>query len=145
MSTVSRHIAVDATPSVALATWSHFVRWIMTGHQRLACDELACVDAVRAGLVSFESVDGGRRTNVIFNLDYDDENGPSRAVLEQNVARDLVVFKDYIERGGNQVGKSTRAEKQAMIEDEERHSHEQLHRRIGADDEAVSYQDHFPS
>jgi hypothetical protein len=145
MSTVHRHIEVEAPPAVALATWSHFVRWIMTGHQRLACDELACVDAVRAGLVSFEAVEGGGRTDVIFNLDCDDENGPSRDVLEQNVARDLVVFKDYIERGGNHVGKPTRVEKKAMIEDEERHSHEQLHRHIGAEDEPVAYGDHFPT
>jgi len=144
MSTVRRHIEVAAPPSVALATWSHFARWIMSGHQRLACDELACVDAVRAGVVAFEPAEGGR-TTVVFNLECDEENGPSRAVLEQNVARDLVVFKDYIERGGNQVGKPTRAEKQAMVEDQERHSHEQLHRRIGAEDEPVAYQDHFPS
>jgi len=82
---------------------------------------------------------------VIFKLEYDAENGPSREVLEQNVARDLVVFKDYIERGGNQVGKPTRAEEQAMVEGEERRSHQQLHRRMGAENEAVSYQDHFPS
>ena len=145
MSTVSRHIEVHAPPSVALATWSHFVRSVMNGRQRLACDELACVDAVRAGLVSFEPVNAGSRTDVIFNLECDEENGPSREVLEQNVARDLVVFKDYIERGGNQVGKPTRDEEQAMAEDDERHSHQQLHRRIGAENEAVSYQDHFPS
>jgi len=145
MSTVRRHIEVEAPPSIALATWSHFVRSVMNGKQRLACDELACVDAVRAGLVSFEAVNAGSRTDVVFKLDCDDENGPSRAVLEQNVARDLVLFKDYIERGGNQVGKPTRAEKQAMLEDEERHTHKQLHRRIGAEDEPVSYQDHFPS
>lgn len=145
MSSVRRHIEVEAPPSVALATWSHFVRWIMNGHQHLACDELACVDAVRAGLVSFEPVKAGSRTNVIFDLDCDDENGPSRAVLEQNVARDLAIFKDYVERGGNQVGRPTRAEKQAIAEDEERHSHQQLHRRIGAEGQAVSYQHHFPS
>jgi len=116
MSTVRRHIEVEAPPSV-----------------------------VRAGLVDFEPVDGGGRTTVIFNVDCDEESGPSRAVLEQNVARDLVVFKDYIERGGNQVGKPTMAEKQAMIDDQERHSHEQLHRHIGAEDEPISYQDHFPS
>ncbi len=145
MSTVSRHIEVLAPPSVALATWSHFVRSVMNGRQRLACDELACVDAVRAGLVSFEPVNSGSRTDVIFSVECDEENGPSREVLEQNVARDLVVFKDYIERGGNQVGKPTRDEEQAMAEDEERRSHQQLHRRIGAENEAVSYQDHFPS
>jgi hypothetical protein len=145
MSTVSRHLEVHAPPSVALATWSHFVRSVMNGRQRLACDELACVDAVRAGLVSFEPVNAGSRTDVVFNLECDEENGPSREVLEQNVARDLVIFKDYIERGGNQVGKPTRDEEQAMAEDEERHSHQQLHRRMGAENEAVSYQDHFPS
>ncbi len=145
MSTVSRHIEVQAPPSVALATWSHFVSSVMNGHQRLACDELACVDAVRAGLVAFEPVGGGSRTSVIFRVDYVEEGGPSQAVLEQNVARDLVVFKDYLERGGNQVGKPTKAEQQAMVEDEERHTHQQLHRRIGAEDEPVSYQDHFPS
>ena len=69
MPTVHRQIQVEASPSVALATWEHFVRWIMTGHQRLACDELACVDAVRAGLVSVEPADGGDRTTVSFNID----------------------------------------------------------------------------
>jgi hypothetical protein len=145
MPTVHRSIVVHAPPSVALATWSHFVRWIMSGHQRLACDELACVDAVRAGLVSFEPVDGAGGTTVIFNIECEEECGPLRDVLEQNVARDLVVFKDYIERGDNWVGKPTRAERQAMVEDQERHGHEQLHRRIGAEGEPVSYQDHFPS
>ena len=145
MSTVRRQIEVKAPPSIALATWSHFARWVMRGHQRLACDELACVDAVRAGLVSFEPVDGGSRTDVIFTVDWDEESGLSLAVVQQNVARDLVVFKDYIERGGNPVGKPTMAEKQAMIEDQERHSHEQLHRHIGAEHEPVSYQDHFPT
>ena len=145
MSTVSRHIEVDLPPSEALAAWPYFTRWIMTGHQRLACDELACVDAVRAGLVAFEPVDGGSRTDVIFNVDRDEENGPSLAVLEQNVARDLVVFKDYVERGGNQVGKPTIAEKKAMIEDQERRSHDQLHRHLGAEDEPVAYGDHFPT
>jgi len=145
MSTVCRHIEVEVPPSVALATWSHFARWIMSGHQRLACDELACVDAVRAGLVSFEPLKGGSRTDVIFNLDYDEENGPSRAVLEQNLARDLVVFRDYIEHGGNQVGKPTRAEKQAMVEDQERASHKQVHRHVGVEDETADFRHHFPT
>ena len=64
MSTVNRHIEVEAPPSIALATWSHFVRSVMNGRQRLACDELACIDAVRAGLVAFAPVDGGGRTTV---------------------------------------------------------------------------------
>ena len=145
MSYVRRHIEVEMSPSVALSTWSHFVRWIMNAHQRLACDELACVDAVRAGLVSFEPVAGGARTDVIFSLECDDSESPSREVMEQNVARDLVVFKDYVERGGHQVGKPTASEKRALIEDEERRGQQQLHRRISAEDEPVAYQDHFPT
>ena len=148
MSTVSRHIEVDAPPSVALATWSHFVRSVMSGRQRLACDELACVDAVRAGLVSFEPVNAGSRTSVIFNLECDEENGPSREVVEQNVARDLVLFKDYIERGGNQVGKPTSDEERAMIEDEARREHQpahehEVHGHAGAEDTAVNFRNHW--
>jgi hypothetical protein len=148
MSTVHRHIEVQAPPSVALATWSHFVRWIMSGHQRLACDELACIDAVRAGVVAFEPVDGGARTNVVFNIDSYEEHGPLREELERNVARDLVVFKDYIERGDNWVGKPTKAEKQAMLEGEERHKHEpvrdhEVHGHAGVEDESVAFRNHF--
>lgn len=145
MSTVRRHIEVEAPPSVALATWSHFVRRVRTGRQRLACDELACIDAVRAGLVAFEPADGGSRTTVVFNVECDDVDGPPWATLEQNVARDLVVFKDYVERGANQVGRPTAAEMTALVEDEERQKREPLHRRIGAEDEPVSYVDHFPT
>ena len=145
MSTVTRHIEVEAPPSVALATWSHFVRWVLSGQQRLACDELACVDAVRAGLVAFEPVSGGSRTDVIFNLEVDEENGPSRAVLEQNVTRDLVVFKDYIEREGNRQGQPSRAEKEAMIADEERQRPEQSHRRVAVEEATANFRDHFPT
>jgi len=137
MSTVRRHIEVDATPAVALSTWSYFVSWIMTGHQRLACDELACVDAVRAGLVAFEPVGGDSRTDVIFNVDYDEENGPSRAVLEHNVDHDLVAFKDYVEVAGKHAGRPTRAEKAA-------HAHEHPQPQSGAEDEPLSNLHYFP-
>jgi len=144
MSTVRRQIEVEAAPSVVRSTWTHFVQWILTGHQRLACDEFACVDAVRAGLVTFEPAANGH-TTVVFQLETAEAGAPSHEVLEQNVARDIVLFKDYIERGGNQVGRPTRQEKQAMTEDQERRSHDRLHRSIGSEDEAIAYQDHFPS
>jgi hypothetical protein len=145
MSTVHRHIEVDAPPSVTQATWPHFASWVMTGHQRLACDELACVDAVRVGLVSFEPVGDGSRTTVGFTVERDEGEGPAREILEQNVARDLVLFKDYVEREGGRRGKPTAAGKKALIEDEERHTHEPLRRHIAAEDEPVSYVDHFPT
>jgi hypothetical protein len=145
VSTVHRHIVVDAPSSVTQATWSHFASQVITGHQRLACDELACVDAVRAGLVTFEPAGDGSRTTVAFTIERDGDEGPAREILEQNVARDLVLFKDYVERSGGRTGGSKTAAKKALVEDEERHTHEALHRRIGAEDEAVSYGDHFPT
>ena len=145
MPTVQRTIEVDATPSVALATWEHFVRWVMSGHQRLVCDEFACVDAVRAGLVSFAPVDGGARTAVTFRLESDEEGAPPQAALEQNVVRDLVVFKDYIEGAGNQVGVPTTSEKQAMRADEERRTHAQAHRSVHVEDASVPNRNSFPT
>ena len=145
MSTVRRQIELEVPPSDALAAWSRFTRWILTGRQRLACDELACVDAVRAGLVKFESIGGGSRTNVVFSLESDNATGPSRAVVEQNVARDLVVFKDYVERGGDQPGQPARAKKQALAEDEARRKHERLRGNVGSDAATVAFTDHFPT
>jgi len=144
MSTVRRHIEVDAQPSVALSTWSYFVSWIMTGHQRLACDELACVDAVRAGLVTFEPLDGDSRTDVIFNVDHDEENGPSRAVLEHNVDHDLVAFKDYVEVTGKHAGRPTRAQKKARVGEKAAHAHEHPHQHSGVEDEPLSNLHYFP-
>lgn len=145
MSTVRRHIEVEAPASAALASWSYFARWVRTSHRRLACDELACVDAVRAGMVAFEPADGGGRTTVTFKVDCDEESGPSCAVLEQNVARDLVVFKDYMERGGHEVGRPTRAQAQVMLEHEERHKHKPVQGHVGVEDETANFRNHFPT
>jgi hypothetical protein len=142
--TIFRQIEVQVAPSVVRATWPHFVQSVITGSQRLACDEFACLDATSSGLVRFEAAASGG-TLVVFTLDATDPEGPSPDVLEQHVIRDLVVFKDYVERGGNQVGRPTRAEKKAMLEDDTRRAHEPLRKDIGAEDEPVSYGDHFPT
>lgn len=144
MSTLSRQIDVDAPVAVTSATWSHFVKSVMTGHQRLACDELACVDAVRAGLVRFEPASDDR-TTVVFTLEDDGPGGPSPQVLEQNMTRDLVWFKDYVERGDNQAGKPSRAEKRDILEHDTRKRHETLHTHIAGEGEVQSYTDRFPT
>ena len=144
MSNVRRQIEVEAPPSVTEATWSHFIRWILSGHQRLTCDELSCVDAVRAGLISFESAPGGW-TTVVFSLEVDGDDTISPQLLEQNMARDLVVFKDYVERGDNQVGKPSASERREMLAHEERDKHETLHSHIAGENETVAYTDHFPT
>lgn len=111
MSTIVREIEVGGAPDDVGATWPHFIHWILTGHSRLVCGELACVSAVDSGNVSFEPVDEGRRTRVVFRLDVDPgEPGPGRDELERHVTHDLLVFRDYIERGGIELGNPSHAE-----------------------------------
>lgn len=111
MGTVLREIEIEAPPSEVGGTWPHFTHWILTGHSKLACDEFACVSAVDTGNVAFEPVNGGGSTRVVFRLDVADESpGPTREELEHHVTHDLLVFKDYVERGGAEVGRPSHVE-----------------------------------
>jgi hypothetical protein len=144
MSELRRQILVEAAPSVTEAAWSHFIRWIISGHQRLACDELACVDAVRVGLISFEPAAGGW-TTVVFTVDTNGDDTVPPQVLEQNMARDLVVFKDYVERGDDSVGKSTPSERRERQGREERKRHEPHADHLARGYEAASNKDMWPT
>lgn len=111
MSSIVREIEVDGPPEKVGSAWPHFIHWVLTGHSKLVCDELACMSAVDSGNVAFEPVDDGRRTRVMFRLDVDDDDpGPPLEELERHVGHDLLVFKDYIERGGLEVGQPTHTE-----------------------------------
>ena len=144
MSKIRRQITVEAAPSVAEAAWPHFVHSILSGHQRLACDELACVDAVHAGLVGFEPAAEGM-TTVVFSLDTNGDDTVSPQVLEQNVDRDLVVFKDYVEGGGGPAGKRTASERREMQDREERKRHEPHADHVARGYEAASNKDMWPT
>ena len=144
MSEVCRQITVEAAPPVAEAAWPHFVHSVLSGHQRLACDELACVDSVHAGLVSFEPAADGM-TTVVFSLDTNGDDTVSPQVLEQNVTRDLVVFKDYVERGGASAGKPTASERREMQDREERKRHEPHADHVSRGYEAASNKDMWPT
>ena len=144
MSEVRRQILVEAAPSVTASTWSHFIQWILSGHQRLACDELACVDAVRIGMISFEPADSGF-TTVVFRVDTDGDDTVSPQVLEQNMARDLVVFKDYIERGDAFLGKGTPSELRERQDREERKRHERHADHQARGYESASNKDMWPT
>ena len=143
MPTIRRQIQVNAAPSVVSATWSRFIEWAHHGPSRLACDELSCVDAVRAGLVNFEPSATGH-TTVVFSLDAE-ADGPSGDVVNRQLGHDLVVFKDYVERSGNQVGKPTPAEERAMVSADDRQSHRPSREKLSERDETVAYTDHFPT
>ncbi|GEM_PF-956760 len=143
MSTIRKQIEVLAAPSVVAATWSRFIEWAHHGPSRLACDELACVDAVRAGLVSFEPSPAGF-TTVTFSL-APEPGAPARAVLEGQLEHDLVVYKDYVERSGNEVGKPTPAEERAVAAAEGRAAHRPAGENVSERSGTASYADHFPT
>ncbi len=109
MSSIRCEIEVEAPLAEVRATWEHFVQWILNGSRRLVCDEFACVSAVQSGNVTFEPNSGG--TTVAFRLEVpDDEHAPSRGELRHHMIHDLLVFKDYLERGGMAAGKPTSVE-----------------------------------
>jgi hypothetical protein len=143
VSTIRHQIAVHAPPSETSASWSHFIDAVITGSQRLACDQLACVDAAHRGMVSFTPAGHGH-TTVVFRLEAGG-SGPSPAILEQLVTRDLVLFKDYVERGGHEAGRPTPAEKKALLDDEGRRRHQPARARIGERGETAAYVNRFPT
>jgi hypothetical protein len=123
MATLRRQIHVEASPAVTEASWPQFVHAVRHGQHRLACDDLVCVDAIKSGMITFVPGDGAH-TVVEFAFETDGEGQPAAEVVEQNMARDLVVFKDYVERGGSDYGKATPSERREMQGREERKNHE---------------------
>ena len=80
MATIQQQIEVAADPALVRSTWSRFIQWAHTGPGHLLCDELACVDAVRAGLVDFVPTPNGR-TTVIFRME-ETQDGPPREEIK---------------------------------------------------------------
>ena len=62
MATIQQQIEVAAEPALVSSNWGRFIQWAHTGPGHLVCDEVACVDAVRSGLVDFVPAAGGRTT-----------------------------------------------------------------------------------
>ncbi len=135
MATLRRRIEVEAPPSRTEATWGHFVRAVRHGQHHLACDELVCIDAVQTGAITFAPGSGGH-TVVEFTLETAGDGQPDADLVEQDMARDLVVFKDYVERGGQDYGRATPGELREMQSREEHRRHERH-----ADHLAKGYED----
>lgn len=96
MHTIRRQVDVHVSKSLAEESWPYFVKWVLTGRARLACDELFCVEAAASGRVRFE-MRGEAVTTVIFELDVDDGAVPLDE-MERKVGHDLSTFTDYVER-----------------------------------------------
>jgi uncharacterized membrane protein len=144
MATIRREIEVEAAPQTTAASWDHFLLWVRTAQHRLACDELACADAVGAGVVRFEDAPHGR-TRVLVQTETD--GAPSPAVVGQQIIHDLLVFKDYIERRRGDPRTQASERQHRLREDERRNEPAHLHTSEENHNSPAggSYADHYPT
>jgi hypothetical protein len=143
MATIQQQIEVAADPAHVGSTWSRFIQWAHTGPGHLVCDELACVDAVRAGLVDFVPAQNGR-TTVIFRME-EVADGPPPDVVRRELGHDLVVFKDYVERSGLVDRKPTEAEETAFEIESGRKGDQPRHVRLSSEEDTTFWRSHFPT
>jgi hypothetical protein len=143
MAFIQQQIEAAADPALVRSTWAHFVQWAHTGPGHLLCDDLACVDAVRAGLVDFVPAANGR-TTVIFRLE-EIENGIAPAEIKRQLGHDLVVFKDYVERSGLVRRKPTAAEEAAFEIEADRKGDPPRHVRLSSEGDTTFWRSHFPT
>jgi hypothetical protein len=141
MASISRDIHIDASPQQVREAWDPFIENMLTGPMRLACDELACTDAIRSGLLTVTpAAEGG--TSVVVRLESGDAPGPADETIGQRIMRDLILFKDFVEAGGG----STRPVRKAEAEEDTRREHKPpgLH-PVHADDDKATFAKHFPN
>ena len=143
MATIQQQIEVAEDPALVRSSWSRFAQWAHTGPGHLLCDDLACVDAVRAGLVDFVPTRNGR-TVVIFRVDAA-RDGPPPEELRRQLGHDLVVFKDYVERSGLIKRKSTETEASALEIESDRKGDKPRHVRLSSEGDTTFWRSHFPT
>ena len=143
MATIQQQIEVAAEPALVASNWGRFIQWAHTGPGHLVCNDVACVDAVRSGLVDFVPAAGGR-TTVIFRMERP-EDGPSPEELQRQLGHDLVVFKDYIERSGLVDRKATDTERAAFEIESDRKGDKPRHTRLSSEDDTTFWRSHFPT
>ncbi len=143
MASIHQQIVIAAEPDFVRTTWKRFIQWTHTGPGHLLCDELACVDAVRSGLVTFAPSPNGR-TTVIFRID-EIVDGPSPEELKHRLGHDLVAFKDYVERSGLVDRKPTETEDAAFEHEATRKGDAPRHVRLSSEEDTTFWRSHFPT
>jgi hypothetical protein len=143
MATIQQQIEVAAEPALVASNWRRFIQWAHTGPGHLVCNEVACVDAVRSGLVDFVPTSSGR-TTVIFRMEQP-EDGPSPEELQRQLGHDLVVFKDYIERSGLVDHAITDTDRAAFEIESGRKGDKPRHTRLSSEDDTTFWRSHFPT
>jgi len=118
---------------------------VLSGKRRLACDEFACVNAVDNGNVIFAPTDSGA-SRMVFQLDIpDDDPALPQDKLARHMAHDLIVFKDYIERGGLDAGQPTLAEDVLLEKEADARGDKPRHVRLSAENDTTFWRSHFPT
>jgi hypothetical protein len=143
MATIQQQIEVAAEPALVARNWGRFVQWAHTGPGHLVCNDVACVDAVRSGLVDFVPTANGR-TTVIFRMEALPD-GPAPGELKRQLGHDLVVFKDYIERSGLVDRTVTETERAAYEVESDRKGDKPRHTRLSSEDDTTFWRSHFPT
>jgi hypothetical protein len=143
MATIQQQIEVAAGPDFVRSTWGRFIQWAHAGPGHLLCDQLACVDAVRSGLVQFRAA-SNERTTVIFRIE-EVERGPGPDELKRRLSHDLVAFKDYVERSGLVDRKPTETEEAAFEIEAVRKGDKPRHVRLSSEDDTTFWRSHFPT
>jgi hypothetical protein len=143
MATIQQQIEVAAEPALVASNWARFIHWAHTGPGHLVCDELACVDAVRSGLVDFIPA-ANDRTTVIFRMDAA-ADGPAPEELQRQLGHDLVVFKDYIERSGLVDREVTDTQRTAIELESGRKGDKPRHTRLSSEEDTTFWRSHFPT
>jgi hypothetical protein len=97
MSVIRQSVEIAAPVDEVRAAWPRFLEWVLAGSRRFSCSELACVDAVDTGAVSF---DGGDTTTIVtFALDREGDAALlPEAQLTRDLRHDLDLFKRYYEQ-----------------------------------------------
>jgi hypothetical protein len=143
MAAIQQQIVVAAGPDEVRQTWTRFIHWARTGRSHLTCDEIACVDAVRSGLVDFIPAAGGK-TAVIFRME-EPENGPGATELRRRLGHDLVVFKDYVEKSGPAKRRPAQTENVAFEVESGRKGDKPQHESLSSENDTTFFRSHFPT
>ncbi len=83
-------------------------------------------------------------TLVVFSLESTEE-GPSPELLERQIGHDLVIFKDYVERGGMASGVPTPEEEITLELEADRHGASPRHVRLSSEEDTTFKYSHFPT
>lgn len=143
MASIQQQIDVAADPASLRVIWGRFIEWAHNGPGRLVCDELACLDAVRSGLVEFVAVRSDT-TTVVFRIEAG-EDGPPADEIRREIGHDLVVFKDYVERSGLLDRRHNEAEQAASEFAAGRNGDKPRHTRLSSEDDTTFWRSHFPT